>query len=241
MEMLIVVGIIGLLSTLGVYSFNTAQRNARDVQRMSDLGALQKGMESYYAETGTYTCSEQALIQSGALPDGFPVDPKTQIGVEFLTYLQKQLQAPFAGRSLVPQAYAQGSCSFCINNSAHQTQCTNQGGTAQFHLPCNSKVCCFVGSTPASPTPSPGSGGGGGTASPSPGTGGNTGGTGGTGGSTSDPAAVTSSVQKYTLSRCSTSSYCACTRLERSGTGNASDRNCTWAAGGSFYCVQQAL
>jgi prepilin-type N-terminal cleavage/methylation domain-containing protein len=30
--------------------------------------------------------------------------------------------------------------------------------------------------------------------------------------------------------------YCACAKLE-TATGNASDSNCTWSSGGSYYCV----
>lgn len=250
MEMLIVIGIIGLLSTLGVFSYNTAQRNARDVQRLSDLSAMQKGMESYYAENGVYTCSENLLIQSGALPDGFPVDPKTQIDMEFLTLLQERLAKPFANRSLIPQAYAQGTCSYCVNTQTHINNCIAAGGSTRFELSCNSTQCCVLGAGGASPTPSPGSGGGGGGTggggddtggggTGGGGTGGGGTGGGGTGGGSSSGAQ--SDEHKYTLSSCTSSTYCACTRLERDGTGNASDRNCTWQAEGDFYCVQQTL
>ncbi len=37
---------------------------------------------------------------------------------------------------------------------------------------------------------------------------------------------------------CDTASYCGCVLMEREGSGNASDSNCTMATGGDFYCVQ---
>jgi len=241
MEMLIVVGIIGILSTLGTFSFNTAQRNARDIERQSDISAVQKGMEQYFAKVGEYTCSETLLRQSGALPDGFPTDPKSGNDTLFITLLQQYFAYPFAGKSIIPQAYAQGGCVSCINNASHATACTNTGGEVRFSLSCDSTYCCWKGGSSASPTPTPGSGSGGASPTPSssPGSGGGSGG-GGTGAPSNDQAAVSSDELNYTLSRCSLSSYCACTRLERDGTGNASDRNCTWQTNGDFYCLQQA-
>ena len=34
------------------------------------------------------------------------------------------------------------------------------------------------------------------------------------------------------------STYCACAALENTGNGNASDNLCTFAAGGTFFCVK---
>lgn len=231
MEMLVVIGIVGILLTMGTYSYNTAQRNARDIQRQSDMVALQKGMEQHLVATGSYSCSESELMDSGALPAGFPVDPKTKIGVEFLTYLQQRLLEPLTSQQWVPQAYAQGYCAYCINTPTHQTLCTQSGGQVQVDLSCNSTLCCYMGGS-----------GGGGTPSPLP---------------SPVPSPIPSPIpspsptapidpeylddeQKYTLSNCSDISYCLCTRLERSGTGNSSSRNCTWQTNGNFYCLQQS-
>lgn len=47
-EIIITVTIMGILLTLGVFSWNSAQINARDDERIADIEALQLGLESFY-------------------------------------------------------------------------------------------------------------------------------------------------------------------------------------------------
>lgn len=49
LEMLIVIGIIAILVTLGFASYSTAQKKARDAKRQSDLKTAQQIMEQCYA------------------------------------------------------------------------------------------------------------------------------------------------------------------------------------------------
>lgn len=49
LEMLVVIGIIGILLGLGAVSYSTAQKKARDARRQGDLSAAQKVMEQCYA------------------------------------------------------------------------------------------------------------------------------------------------------------------------------------------------
>jgi general secretion pathway protein G len=53
-ELLVVISIIGLLSTMAVYSFNNTRVKARDAKRMSDLKQIQKALELYFDDFGTY-------------------------------------------------------------------------------------------------------------------------------------------------------------------------------------------
>lgn len=46
-ELLVSMGIIAVLSGMAVFNFNQARMRARDVQRKSDLGQLQKVLELY--------------------------------------------------------------------------------------------------------------------------------------------------------------------------------------------------
>lgn len=46
-ELLVVISIIGILAALGLASFTTAQKQARDTQRKSDLKQYQNSLESY--------------------------------------------------------------------------------------------------------------------------------------------------------------------------------------------------
>lgn len=49
LEILVVIGIIGILIGLGAVSYSTAQKKARDARRQSDLSSFQKTMEQCYS------------------------------------------------------------------------------------------------------------------------------------------------------------------------------------------------
>lgn len=73
--------IIGVLATIGVGSFRTAQMRGRDAQRKSDLKQVANALELYYADYSIYP----ATVNFGAeLTDGktvyfkvLPTDPST--------------------------------------------------------------------------------------------------------------------------------------------------------------------
>jgi len=54
MELLIVIAILGLLATIGLVSFRSSQIKGRDTQRKSDLGQIQRALEMYYNDYGSY-------------------------------------------------------------------------------------------------------------------------------------------------------------------------------------------
>ena len=54
LELLVVVAIIGLLSTLAVSSLQTARARARDAKRLADLEAIRIALGLYYDEYGQY-------------------------------------------------------------------------------------------------------------------------------------------------------------------------------------------
>lgn len=49
LEMLVVIGIIGVIVGMGFVSYSTAQKKARDAKRKEDLKAIQNAMEQYYS------------------------------------------------------------------------------------------------------------------------------------------------------------------------------------------------
>jgi prepilin-type N-terminal cleavage/methylation domain-containing protein len=49
LEMLVVVGIIAILVSMGIASYSTAQRKARDAKRRSDLTSIRNAFEQYYS------------------------------------------------------------------------------------------------------------------------------------------------------------------------------------------------
>lgn len=77
LELLVVISIIGILITLGLASFSTAQKKSRDARRKSDIKAIQNGFEQYYAMNGSYGASCVAVWSDAEIfPGNAPVDPK---------------------------------------------------------------------------------------------------------------------------------------------------------------------
>jgi prepilin-type N-terminal cleavage/methylation domain-containing protein len=53
-ELLVVIAIIGVLASTILVSLNKARSRARDAQRISQLGQVQKALEMYYSDYGVY-------------------------------------------------------------------------------------------------------------------------------------------------------------------------------------------
>lgn len=51
-ELLVVMAIIAILSTLLILQFNVARSKARDTKRIADIGSLQGAIEQYYNDKG---------------------------------------------------------------------------------------------------------------------------------------------------------------------------------------------
>lgn len=76
MELLIVIALIGILVTMGVASYSTAQIKSRDARRKADMKVFQNAYEQYYSENnGIYPIT----ANPGTLyfPSGVPSDPKS--------------------------------------------------------------------------------------------------------------------------------------------------------------------
>lgn len=68
-ELLVVMAILGILATVGIGNFMTAQMKSRDARRKSDLEQIQKGLEMYMADHGTYPPSATGRINTGTSLD----------------------------------------------------------------------------------------------------------------------------------------------------------------------------
>lgn len=96
-ELMIVIAIIGLVATLGVGSYQTSLKRARDAQRKTDLQQIRSALEIYRADMGVYpstggtyqiqgcgaTCGTAACTWGSAWSCGstymekLPADPKS--------------------------------------------------------------------------------------------------------------------------------------------------------------------
>jgi len=86
LEMLVVIGIIAILVSMGFASYSTVQKKARDSKRQADLKAFQSAMEQCYSinnfayplitGTGTTSIAEDCPIAAGQ--DLTITDPSTR-------------------------------------------------------------------------------------------------------------------------------------------------------------------
>lgn len=71
-ELLVVLAIIGILATIAIINYSSAQKRARDTQRQADLEKIAQALEMYRAETKSYPPSESGgwiKLNSGSLHD----------------------------------------------------------------------------------------------------------------------------------------------------------------------------
>lgn len=88
LELLVVIGIIGVLVALGTVSYSTAQKKARDAKRKNDLKAIQNALEQYYSICGfSYPAPVNGTVPSSiictdpttTIMSSTPKDPKTNL------------------------------------------------------------------------------------------------------------------------------------------------------------------
>lgn len=84
-ELLVSMGIVAVLTGMAAFNFNLSRVRARDVERKNDLNQMQKALEVYKNDVGSYpgttstTFSEAAgaLVTAGYLKKSF-ADPKIE-------------------------------------------------------------------------------------------------------------------------------------------------------------------
>ncbi|MDO8574966.1 MAG: prepilin-type N-terminal cleavage/methylation domain-containing protein [bacterium] len=79
LELLVVIGIIGLLASILVVNLTGARRRARDTKRVADIRNLQTASEDYYGKNGKYPATMADLVSGGQIPI-WPLDPLAAAG-----------------------------------------------------------------------------------------------------------------------------------------------------------------
>ncbi len=77
LELLVVIGIIGVMMALATVAYSTAQRSGRDSRRKQDLVAIQNALEQYYSANSFVYPSGTCTAASTYLKSSWPTDPKT--------------------------------------------------------------------------------------------------------------------------------------------------------------------
>jgi general secretion pathway protein G len=75
-EILVVITIIGILATIGMVSYQSANKKSRDGKRQADIEQLRTGLEMYRADNGYYPGSLSSIVSSGYMTV-LPTPPKT--------------------------------------------------------------------------------------------------------------------------------------------------------------------
>lgn len=101
MELLVVISIIGLLSSLGMVSLNSARIKARDALRMADMAQLRTALTLYYDDNGAYpVCG--SWVDDEAQDFGAVVGDGAGEGCEcYLNVLEAELKA--GSRPIMPK------------------------------------------------------------------------------------------------------------------------------------------
>ncbi|MDP3975103.1 MAG: type II secretion system protein [Candidatus Jorgensenbacteria bacterium] len=95
-EMLVVVAIIGLLSSIILVGLGDVRKDARDTRRVADIRQLQNALEIYYSTNQSYPTNIYDLLETA------PYDP-------ILDPLTGSVQ-PYGYERLSPNSYLLGAC-----------------------------------------------------------------------------------------------------------------------------------
>ena len=79
LELLVVIGIIGLLASILVVNLTNTRKRARDTKRIADVRSLQTASEDYYGKNGKYPATIADLVTGQQIP-GWPLDPLAPAG-----------------------------------------------------------------------------------------------------------------------------------------------------------------
>lgn len=116
-ELLVVIAVIGILASVILASLNSARSKARDAQRISQLREVQKALEMYYADNGTYPAGSNGAGCSAGVWNT-PLAPLVSGG-----YLGAVPADPTNG--------AVGNVNFCYNYSTASGSAYQCGGTSR--------------------------------------------------------------------------------------------------------------
>jgi general secretion pathway protein G len=69
-ELLVVISIIGIISSLGLFTFTSSQQRARDAARKSDIKNMETALRIYFNDKGAYPKSDASFQMQACDPGG---------------------------------------------------------------------------------------------------------------------------------------------------------------------------
>lgn len=137
-ELMVVIAIMGILSSIMYANFNGTKAKSRDDKRVSDMGQLQLALEQYFNKNDVYPDGTQGL---GALSPDFisviPTDPSTRANYDYVPSDDKYdfvLHAHFEGKNsavkdglvaVPPSGYSSSFSFTCSNADTSQDYCVS--------------------------------------------------------------------------------------------------------------------
>lgn len=80
-ELMVVISVIAILSTIALFGFNKAQSSARDVSRANIMNGFQTALERYFGDVGSYPTysvfGSMASVLTSSNYLSAPTDPKS--------------------------------------------------------------------------------------------------------------------------------------------------------------------
>jgi len=124
LELLVVIGIIGILVALATVSYSTTQAAGRDSRRKQDLVAMQNALEQYYS-ANIYVYPATCSLAASYLSSAWPVDPRN---VAPYTYVESPacsttsycicaiMEKNTSGNSTAACNWSGGKTHYCVSN-----------------------------------------------------------------------------------------------------------------------------
>lgn len=123
LELLIVIGIIGILVALATVSYSATQKAGRDSRRKQDMVAIQNALEQYYSEHSySYPGTGCPAAAATYIKTGFPSDPDGVTSYSFNLcsasgYCTCALMEKItSGNSAANCSFTTGKTHYCVGN-----------------------------------------------------------------------------------------------------------------------------
>lgn len=124
LELLVVIGIIGIIMALATVAYSTTQVSGRNARRKQDLVAIQNALEQYYSING-FKYPDNCKDASTYLRSAWPEDPGTDadyIGVDicsstgYCIYAQMEGTNSTSGNCVAGCDFSGGKTYYCVAN-----------------------------------------------------------------------------------------------------------------------------
>lgn len=104
-EILVVVTIIGLITSIAVVSYTSINKNSRDARRKADLEQIRAALEMYRSNNNSYPDALDTLTTLPVYIQSVPTDPKSASYSYYFTS---------SGSDYTLGAYLESSASVCV-------------------------------------------------------------------------------------------------------------------------------